>query len=415
MLLFAAGVLAVLVANSPLAGAYAAFLDVPLTIRLGSFGLDKPLLLWINDLLMAIFFLLVGLEIKREIVVGELSDPARIALPAIAALGGMLVPAAIYASLNASDPVGSRGWAIPSATDIAFALGLLSLFGARVPLGLKILLMTLAVLDDLGAIVIIALFYTNDLSWIALASAAAAVVVLAALNRAGVMRIAAYVLVGAVLWVCVLKSGVHATLAGVVTALFIPARGAQGSARSPLTTLEHSLHPWVAYAILPVFAFANAGVSLAGCGSRPARAGASRHRAGAVRRQADRGVCVLVARPGARLGPTAAGRDAGADLRHLRPLRDRLHDEPLYCLARLRYRRRGAHRHRSARSPRGFAGVGRGRLSGVARRVAKGRDGRGRLTLSETGSRARCRRTPRNRTSCWRGTPGNSWRALAPR
>ena len=264
MLLFVAGVLAVLVANSPLAGAYAAFLDMPLTIRLGSFGLDKPLLLWINDLLMAIFFLLVGLEIKREIVVGELSDPARIALPAIAALGGMLVPAAIYASLNASDPVGARGWAIPSATDIAFALGLLSLFGARVPLGLKILLMTLAVLDDLGAIVIIALFYTNDLSWIALASAAAAVVVLAVLNRAGVMRISAYVLVGAVLWVCVLKSGVHATLAGVVTALFIPARGAQGSARSPLTTLEHSLHPWVAYAILPVFAFANAGVSLAG-------------------------------------------------------------------------------------------------------------------------------------------------------
>jgi len=264
MVLFAAGVLAVLVANSPLAGAYAAFLDMPLTIRLGSFGLDKPLLLWINDLLMAIFFLLVGLEIKREIVVGELSDPARIALPAIAALGGMLVPAAIYASLNASDPVGARGWAIPSATDIAFALGLLSLFGARVPLGLKILLMTLAVLDDLGAIVIIALFYTNDLSWIALASAAAAVVVLAVLNRAGVMRIAAYVLVGAVLWVCVLKSGVHATLAGVVTALFIPARGAQGSATSPLMTLEHALHPWVAYAILPVFAFANAGVSLAG-------------------------------------------------------------------------------------------------------------------------------------------------------
>ena len=264
MVLFAAGVLAVLVANSPLAGAYAAFLDMPLTIRLGSFGLDKPLLLWINDLLMAIFFLLVGLEIKREIVVGELSDPARIALPAIAALGGMLVPAAIYASLNASDPVGARGWAIPSATDIAFALGLLSLFGARVPLGLKILLMTLAVLDDLGAIVIIALFYTNDLSWIALASAAAAVVVLAVLNRAGVMRIGAYVLVGAVLWVCVLKSGVHATLAGVVTALFIPARGAQGSATSPLMTLEHALHPWVAYAILPVFAFANAGVSLAG-------------------------------------------------------------------------------------------------------------------------------------------------------
>ena len=264
MLLFAAGVLAVIAANSPLAGAYAAFLDVPFAVSLGSFELHKPLLLWINDLLMAIFFLLVGLEIKREIVVGELADPARIALPAIAALGGMIVPAAIYAWLNAPDPVGARGWAIPSATDIAFALGVLSLFGPRVPLGLKILLMTLAVLDDLGAIVIIALFYTNDLSWIALGSAAAAVIALAALNRAGVMRIGAYLLVGAVLWVCVLKSGVHATLAGVVTALFVPARDPKTSGGSPLTTLEHSLHPWVAYAILPVFAFANAGVSLAG-------------------------------------------------------------------------------------------------------------------------------------------------------
>jgi NhaA family Na+:H+ antiporter len=263
-LLLAAGILAVLAANSPLAGAYAALLDVPFAIRLGSFELAKPLLLWINDLLMAVFFLLVGLEIKREVVHGELSEPARIALPAIAALGGMLVPAAIYAWLNHGDPVGARGWAIPSATDIAFALGLLSLLGARVPLGLRIFLVTLAVLDDLGAILIIALFYTSDLSWTALASAAGALVALALLNRAGVVRIAAYMLVGTVLWVCVLKSGVHATLAGVVTALFVPARDPRDPAHPPLTRLEHSLHPWVAFAILPVFAFANAGVSLAG-------------------------------------------------------------------------------------------------------------------------------------------------------
>ena len=216
MLLFAAGVLAVVAANSPLAGAYAAFLDVPFAVRLGSFELHKPLLLWINDLLMAVFFLLVGLEIKREVVSGELSDASRIALPAVAALGGMLVPAALYAWLNRLDPVGIRGWAIPAATDIAFALGVLSLFGRRVPLGLKVFLMTLAVLDDLGAIVIIALFYTGGLSWIALSMAAVAVIVLVAMNRAGVTSTAAYVLTGLVMWVCVLKSGMHATLAATV-------------------------------------------------------------------------------------------------------------------------------------------------------------------------------------------------------
>jgi NhaA family Na+:H+ antiporter len=264
MLLLVAGILAVIAANSPLAGAYAALLDVPFAIRLGSLELAKPLLVWINDLLMAIFFLLVGLEIKREVVHGELSDRARIALPAIAALGGMVVPAGIYAWLNHADPIGARGWAIPSATDIAFALGLLSLFGPRVPLGLRVFLVTLAVLDDLGAIVIIALFYTGDLSWFAFAWAAGALVVLALLNRAGVVSIAVYVLVGTVLWVCVLKSGVHATLAGVVTALFVPARNPREPAHPPLTRLEHSLQPWVAFAILPAFAFANAGVSLAG-------------------------------------------------------------------------------------------------------------------------------------------------------
>ena len=268
ILLVAAGLLAVIAANSPLSAWYTALLDLPLRIQLGGLELHKPLLLWVNDLLMAIFFVLVGLEIKREVVTGELSEPARIALPAIAAVGGMVVPAVVYAALNASDPTALRGWAIPSATDIAFALGLLSLFGSRVPLGLKVFLMTLAVLDDLGAIVIIALFYTSQLSWAALTVAVLAVIVLAVMNFAGVMRSGAYLLVGALLWIAVLKSGVHATLAGVVTALFVPARNPVDPQHAPLATLEHSLHPWVAFGILPVFAFANAGVSLAGLSLR---------------------------------------------------------------------------------------------------------------------------------------------------
>jgi NhaA family Na+:H+ antiporter len=264
ILLVIAGALAMVAANTLLAGWYEALLSTHFKIQFGTFALDKPLVVWINDLLMAIFFLLVGLEIKREVVMGELSDGAKVALPAIAALGGMLVPAAIYAWINWGDPVGIRGWAIPSATDIAFALGVLSLFGERVPVGLKIFLMTLAVLDDLGAIVIIALFYTSDLSLAALMLAGLAVATLFVLNRFGVTRIAPYILVGLVLWVCVLKSGVHATLAGVVTALFVPARDPAHPQHPPLTRLEHALHPWVAFGILPIFAFANAGVSLAG-------------------------------------------------------------------------------------------------------------------------------------------------------
>lgn len=268
ILLVIAGLLALVAANTPLADAYNALLQLPFKIQLGTFELDKPLVIWVNDLLMAIFFLLVGLEIKREVTMGELSSRAKVALPAIAAVGGMLVPAAIYAAVNWGDPVGIRGWAIPSATDIAFALGVLSLFGERVPVGLKIFLMTLAVLDDLGAIIVIALFYTSDLSLAALTLGAIAVAALAAMNRAGVMRIAPYILVGAALWVCVLKSGVHATLAGVVTALFVPARDPAHPDHPPLRTLEHALHPWVAFAILPIFAFANAGVSLAGLSLR---------------------------------------------------------------------------------------------------------------------------------------------------
>jgi NhaA family Na+:H+ antiporter len=268
ILLVLAGALAMVAANTAVAGLYEALLATPFKIQLGSFALDKSLGVWINDLLMAIFFLLVGLEIKREVVMGELSDKAKVALPAIAAVGGMIVPAAIYAWVNWGDPVGIRGWAIPSATDIAFALGVLSLFGERVPVGLKIFLMTLAVLDDLGAIVIIALFYTSDLSVQALLLAGLALVGLLVLNRFGVTRIAPYILVGLVLWTCVLKSGVHATLAGVVTAMFIPARNPADPAHPPLTRLEHALHPWVAFGILPIFAFANAGVSLEGLSFR---------------------------------------------------------------------------------------------------------------------------------------------------
>jgi NhaA family Na+:H+ antiporter len=264
ILLVVAGALAMVAANTMLAGPYEALFSTQFKIQLGTFALDKPLGVWINDLLMAIFFLLVGLEIKREVVMGELSDRAKVALPTVAALGGMIVPAAIYAWINWGDPVGIRGWAIPSATDIAFALGVLSLFGERVPVGLKIFLMTLAVLDDLGAIVIIALFYTSHLSVEALLLTGVAIAMLLALDRFKVMGIAPYVLVGLTLWLCVLKSGVHATLAGVVTALFIPARNAAEPEHPPLTRLEHALHPWVAFGILPVFAFANAGVNLDG-------------------------------------------------------------------------------------------------------------------------------------------------------
>ena len=264
ILLVLAGTLAMVAANTDLTGWYEALLATQFKIQLGEFALDKPLVVWVNDLLMAIFFLLVGLEIKREVAMGELSDRAKVALPAVAAVGGMIVPAAIYAWINWGDPVGIRGWAIPSATDIAFALGVLSLFGERVPVGLKIFLMTLAVLDDLGAIVIIALFYNSDLSITALLLAGLALVALAVLNRCRVTRIAPYVLVGLALWLCVLKSGVHATLAGVVTALFVPAHDPAAPDHPPLTRLEHALHPWVAFGILPVFAFFNAGVNLDG-------------------------------------------------------------------------------------------------------------------------------------------------------
>lgn len=242
-LLVLAGTLAMILANSPLAEHYARFLGFPLALDAGPLVLSKPLLLWINDGLMAVFFLLIGLEVKREVLEGELADRARIALPAFGAIGGMLVPALIYVGFNWGDPTGLRGWAIPSATDIAFALGVLQLLGNRVPIGLKVFLLTLAIMDDLGAIVIIAIFYTSDLSMLSLLLAGFAVAILVAFNLKNIGRVSLYMLVGLVLWVCVLKSGVHATLAGVATALAIPMRAAANPDRSPVRDIEHQLHP----------------------------------------------------------------------------------------------------------------------------------------------------------------------------
>lgn len=263
LLLIAAAVLALLINNSPLSYLYSGLLDVPVAVQVGALNIAKPLLLWINDGLMALFFLLIGLEVKREVVDGHLSKPSQIVLPATAAIGGMVVPALIYWFINRHDPAAVAGWAIPTATDIAFALGVLALLGKRVPVSLKLFLMTLAIIDDLGAIIVIALFYSGTLSSLSLLLAAACLVVLVAMNRLGVVKLGPYMVVGLILWVCVLKSGVHATLAGVALALCIPLR-TRNAETSPLLALEHALHPWVAYAILPLFAFANAGVSLAG-------------------------------------------------------------------------------------------------------------------------------------------------------
>lgn len=264
IVLVAAAVLATILMNSRWSDGYAAFLDLPFEIRLGAFSFGKPLLLWINDGLMAIFFFLVGLELKRELLEGELSSPGQVLLPLGAALAGMAAPAFVYWLVNAGDAVAMRGWAIPAATDIAFALGVLSLLGPRVPASLKVFLLALAIIDDLGAIVIIALFYSDDLSAWAFALAVLAMLGLLALNVRGVTRAAAYVVVGVALWCAVLKSGVHATLAGVLTAMFVPLRSRDDGASSPLRSLEESLHPWVAYGILPLFAFANAGLDFRG-------------------------------------------------------------------------------------------------------------------------------------------------------
>ena len=252
IILIIAAILAMIMANSgATSGWYHDFLETPVQLRVGSLEINKNMLLWINDALMAVFFLLVGLEVKRELMQGSLASLRQAAFPVIAAIGGMIVPALLYLAFNYADPITREGWAIPAATDIAFALGVL-----------KIFLMALAIIDDLGAIIMIALFYTNDLSMASLGVAAVAIAVLAVLNLCGVRRTGVYILVGVVLWTAVLKSGVHATLAGVIAGFFIPLKEKHG--RSPAKRLEHVLHPWVAYLILPRFAFAYAGVSLQG-------------------------------------------------------------------------------------------------------------------------------------------------------
>ena len=267
MLALAAAV-ALIVSNSALGPLYRQFIELRGEVRIGGdwLVLSKPLLLWVNDLWMAVFFFLVGLEIKREVLAGELASPRQASLPVVAAIGGMLVPALIYVALNHADPVALRGWAIPTATDIAFALGILMLLGSRVPASLMIFLTAVAIIDDLGAIIVIALFYTAQLSLPMLLAAGGGIVLLFVLNRARVMHIGPYVVIGLVVWVCVLKSGVHATLAGVVTAMAIPLHANDDNAHggSPLEAAEHALHPWVAFAVLPMFAFVNAGVSLEG-------------------------------------------------------------------------------------------------------------------------------------------------------
>jgi NhaA family Na+:H+ antiporter len=264
LVLMAAALTALLMDNSPLSWLYSLFLDTPVGVRVGPLSLDKPLLLWINDGLMAVFFFLVGLEIKRELLRGELSSVAQATLPALAAAGGMVAPALIYVAFNAGDPVGLKGWAIPAATDIAFAVGVLALLGNRVPSSLKIFLLALAILDDLGAILIIAVFYTDHLSILSLALAGIGIAVLWTLNRRGITRLAPYLLTGVAIWICVLKSGVHATLAGVVVAFAIPLASRNEGEPTLLEHLEESLHPWIAFGVLPLFAFANAGVSLQG-------------------------------------------------------------------------------------------------------------------------------------------------------
>lgn len=262
--LIGAAILALLVVNSGLGPMHDAFLATQGVVQIGAFAIDKPLQLWINDGLMAVFFFYVGLEIKREILEGRLSSPQRAALPLAAALGGVLAPALIYAGFNAQDPAALQGWAIPAATDIAFALGVLALLGARAPPALKVFLLAVAIIDDLIAIAIIALFYTEGLSLQALLVAGSGAGVLFAMNRFRIMSLGPYIVVGLIVWAAVLKSGVHATLAGVVIALAIPIRDPNDPARSPLIDAEHWLKPWVLFLVMPLFAFANAGVSLLG-------------------------------------------------------------------------------------------------------------------------------------------------------
>lgn len=264
VLLIACAAVAMIFANSSLNTFYEAFLSLPVTVAFGDLAIDKPLLLWVNDGLMALFFLLVGLEIKREIFEGHLSSLSQIILPGLAAVAGIAVPAIIYAFINQGDLISIKGWAIPSATDIAFALGVFSLFGSRLPVTLKLFLLSVAIFDDIGAIVIIALFYSHDLSTTSLLIALTGLICLFLLNHFKVRSLSTYMLIGMIVWISVLKSGVHATLAGFVIAWFIPLKTLNEHNQPMAPSLEHGLQPWVAFLILPLFAFANAGVSFAG-------------------------------------------------------------------------------------------------------------------------------------------------------
>ncbi|BFU59219.1 MULTISPECIES: Na+/H+ antiporter NhaA [Rodentibacter] len=262
ILLLCSALIAMFFANSPLNGAYNGFLNLPVSIKIGSFSIDKTLIHWINDGFMAVFFVLVGLEVKRELLEGSLSSYQQAVFPAIAAIGGMVIPALVYVFIARQEPAFANGWAIPMATDIAFALGIMALLSKQVPLPLKIFLLALAIIDDLGAIVVIALFFSHGLSIQALIFAGIAIVLLITLNRFKVTALCAYMVVGAILWASVLKSGVHATLAGVIIGFCIPLKGEKGE--KPLEEFEHLLMPWTSFLILPLFAFANAGVSFEG-------------------------------------------------------------------------------------------------------------------------------------------------------
>lgn len=264
ILLVLAAVAAMVVANSPAAFVYEKLITLPVEVRVGPLQIAKPLLLWINDGLMVLFFFLVGLELKREFLVGELSRKGSTVFPAVGAVGGMLIPGLIYAWINWDDPTALNGWAIPAATDIAFALAILTLLGDRVPVALKVLLTSIAIFDDIGAIIIIALFYTSQLSMTALLVTLACLPVLYVLNRRGVVDTSRYVLIGAIMWIAMLKSGVHATLTGVLLAMFIPMKNPKDPEHSPLMDLEHDLHTSVAFGVLPLFAFVNAGIDLSG-------------------------------------------------------------------------------------------------------------------------------------------------------
>ncbi|WP_303720727.1 Na+/H+ antiporter NhaA [Malonomonas rubra] len=266
ILLIFSAIFAIILANTPLANYYELLINTPVAVQIGKLEIAKPLLLWINDGLMAVFFLLVGLELKREMLQGELSQLSNVILPGIGAIGGMLVPAAVYLLFNYQNQTAAQGWAIPAATDIAFALGVLSLLGSQVPTSLKVFLTSLAIFDDIGAILIIAIFYTANISFSALLIATTCLILLFIINRIGVHERAPYFVIGMIMWVALLKSGVHATLAGVLLALFIPIKPDKEHAESMLHELEHELHGLVAFVILPLFAFANSGINLANVG-----------------------------------------------------------------------------------------------------------------------------------------------------